>query len=78
MRYVVWGLLLMLVVLHQSGIASDSTRLLFGFLPEGLAFHIGISLAAGVTWFLATRFAWPVDESTAGENAETPAGGEQP
>jgi hypothetical protein len=78
MRYVVWGLLLILVVLHQSGIAIDSTKLLFGFLPEGLAFHIGISLAAGVTWFLATRFAWPIDETTANESAESPAGSEQP
>ena len=66
MRYVIWGLLLVLVLLHQSGIAADSTELLFGFLPEGLAFHIGISLAAGVTWLLATIYAWPVDEESAG------------
>ncbi|MBT4864068.1 MAG: hypothetical protein HON53_02965 [Planctomycetaceae bacterium] len=78
MRYVVWGLLLILVVLHQSGIAIDSTKLLFGFLPEGLAVHIGISLAAGATWLLATLYAWPIDESSESENAESSNGGERP
>jgi hypothetical protein len=81
MRYVVWGLLVALVVLHQSGIASDSTQLLFGFLPAGLAFHIGISLAAGATWLLATLYAWPVTEPPtepiADEGVESSAGGER-
>ena len=66
MRNVVWGMLLLLVVLHQSGIASDSTYLLFGFLPARLAFHIGISLAAGATWLFAATFAWPVDDEAGG------------
>jgi hypothetical protein len=78
MRYVVWGLLLSLAVLHQSGIASDSTHLLFGFLPTGLAFHIGISLAAGATWLLATLYAWPIDDSTASDDVDSTAGGERP
>lgn len=70
MRYVVFGMLLILMVLHQSGIAADSKTLLFGFLPAGLAFQMGISLAAGATWLFAALFAWPVDD-------EDPAGGEQ-
>jgi hypothetical protein len=28
-------------------------------MPKTLLYHAGISLAAGFTWFLATRFAWP-------------------
>lgn len=38
--------------------------LVLGFIPIGLAYHAGISLAAGLVWFLATRFCWPheVDE----------------
>lgn len=38
--------------------------LVFGFIPVGLAYHASISLAAGLVWFMATRFCWPpeVDE----------------
>lgn len=72
MRYVVWGLLAVLVVLHQSGPAAlwakpaERVELVFGFLPAELLFHAGISLAAAATWFLAVRFAWPVEDETAG------------
>lgn len=39
--------------------------LVFGFIPVGLAYHASISLAAGLVWFMATRFCWPpeVDET---------------
>jgi hypothetical protein len=77
MRYVVWGLLVALVVLHQSGIASDSNQLVFGFLPINLLFHAAISCAAGAAWFLAVKFAWPaglddepVSDSDAASNGD--------
>ena len=51
-----------LLVLHQDdlffGFWRDS-KLVFGFMPKTLLYHAGISVAAGFTWFLATRFAWP-------------------
>ena len=63
MKYVVWILVALLVVLHQDVWYWDDDSLLFGFLPIGMAWHIGISIAASIVWFLAIQFAWPIDES---------------
>jgi hypothetical protein len=59
MRYFVWGLVLLLVILHQDNWFWNDERLAFGFLPTALAYHAGISVGAGITWYLATVFAWP-------------------
>lgn len=59
MKTVVWGLVLLLVVIHQDVWFWNDDRLVFGFLPITLAYHAGISLAAGFVWFLAIHFAWP-------------------
>lgn len=59
MKYVVWVLVILLVILHQDNWLWNDERLIFGFLPIGLAFHACISIAATVTWYLATLFAWP-------------------
>ena len=62
----VWILVLVLVVLHQDNWNWDNDRLVFGFLPVTLAYHVCISLAAGFVWYLATIFAWPqLDEDSA-------------
>ena len=61
MKYVVWGLIVALLIVHQDNWFWDSDTLLFGFMPVALAYHAGISLAAGITWFLATKFCWPAD-----------------
>lgn len=58
-RYVIWALVVLLIILHQDNWLWDNQTLVFGFMPITLLFHAGISLAAGVVWFLATRFAWP-------------------
>ena len=62
MKYVVWGLILLLIILHQDFWYRDDATLVFGFLPIGLAYHAGLSVAAAAVWFLATRYAWPLDE----------------
>ncbi len=59
MKYVVWGLIVALLVLHQDNWFWDSTTLVWGFMPVALLYHAGISVAAGVTWCLATRYCWP-------------------
>jgi hypothetical protein len=59
MKTVVWGLVLLLVVIHQDLWFWNDDRLVFGFVPITLAYHAGISLAAGFVWFLAINFAWP-------------------
>jgi Tfp pilus assembly protein PilN len=61
-RYLVWFLVLVLVILHQDNWNWDNDRLIAGFLPVSLAYHVCISLAAGFVWYLATVFAWPVDD----------------
>ncbi|PAY20486.1 hypothetical protein CKO51_05380 [Rhodopirellula sp. SM50] len=61
MKYLVWGLVVLLVVLHQDLWNWDNDRLVFGFMPVTLVYHAGISIAASVVWFLATKFAWPHD-----------------
>jgi hypothetical protein len=72
MRYVVWGLVLLLVILHQDNWNWDNPRLVFGFFPITLLHHCGISIGASITWFLATRYAWPEGLE------EEVAGGDQP
>lgn len=62
MKYLVWGLVVLLIILHQDVWFWDDDRLVFGFLPITLLYHACISLGAGFTWYLATLFAWPLDE----------------
>jgi hypothetical protein len=59
MKYVVWALVVILVVLHQDYWQWDKANLVVGFLPYSLAYHAGLSVAAAVVWLLATRFCWP-------------------
>ncbi len=61
MKKVIWGLVILLVILHQDIWFWDDGRLVFGFIPVTLLYHSSISLAAGFVWFLATIYAWPVD-----------------
>ena len=60
-KYWVWGLILGLVLLHQDGWFWTDDRLVFGFLPVGLFYHICLSIGAVVCWFLAVKYAWPQD-----------------
>ena len=61
MKTFIWILVLLLIVLHQDTWLWENDSLLFGFLPIGMAWHVGISIAAAIVWLLAVRFAWPTD-----------------
>ena len=63
MRGFVWLLVVLLVVVHQDNWFWNDNTLVFGFMPIGLFYHACISVAASITWFLATRFAWPTVET---------------
>jgi hypothetical protein len=65
MLYVVWGLVVLLIILHQDNWFWTDSTLVLGFLPVTLLYHMCISLAAAVTWLLAVRFAWPTELNTA-------------
>ncbi|MEM6329691.1 MAG: hypothetical protein AAF790_05520 [Planctomycetota bacterium] len=70
MQKLVWALVVLLVIVHQDfwfwdvGTAEDGW-LVFGFMPVGLFFHACISVAASVTWFLATKHCWPAELESA-------------
>jgi hypothetical protein len=68
---VAWTLVALLLVLrHDYWFWSDRT-LVFGFLPIGLLWQAGISVAAGVVWFAVSRCAWPDEiEAWADEAAD--------
>ncbi len=63
-------------ILHQDFWWWEDTSLVFGFLPVGLAYHAGFSVAAALLWAAAVKFAWPrrleewADESGEGRGGE--------
>ncbi len=70
---VVWAIVVLLIIAHQDFWFWDDTTLVWGFLPMALAYHACISLAASGTWYLATRFCWPVDETEMEKTGEKTA-----
>ena len=78
MRRFVYGLIVILAILHQDfWWWDDSDMLVMGFIPIGLAYHAAISVAATVLWAMAVVYCWPHDLD-ADQNRETPAGGRCP
>ena len=68
-RTLVIGLILLLAVLHHDWWWWEAKEpLVFGFMPIGLAWHAGISLAAGLVGLMAVSFCWPnhLDEEDGG------------
>ena len=61
MKKFVYGLIILLVILHQDFWFWDSDDLIFGIVPIGLAYHIGVSIAAAALWALAIKYCWPDD-----------------
>ncbi len=76
MKYAIWGLVLLLIIIHQDLWFWDNSTLIFGFMPIGLLYHAGISVAASLTWLLATIYAWPVDVAQTGAVSSENNGGE--
>lgn len=58
-KTVLWVALAGLILLHHDWWFWSDGTLLLGFLPVGLAYHAGISVAAGVLWALASFYAMP-------------------
>lgn len=54
-----WGWIVLLVLLHHDYWAWGEPRIVLGFLPLELLWQMGISLGAGLGWFLVVRHAWP-------------------
>lgn len=78
MKYVICGLILLLLIIHQDFWLWDDSRLIFGIIPIGLFYHACISVAASLTWLLATIYAWPenLDQAEPASSTATDNGGE--
>ena len=73
-----WLLFAALIVLHHDWWFWNDGRLLFGFLPIGLGYHVLISLAAATLWGWAAWNAWPEElEETPGSCAAASGNGHQ-
>jgi hypothetical protein len=68
---VVWLAFAALFVLHQDFWNWDNRSLVLGWLPVGLAWHAGFSLAAALLWVAAIRWAWPRDIERWAEETDT-------
>jgi len=49
----------MLLVLHHDFWWWDDSTIVFGFLPIGLAYHVGFSLVAAAFWWAVVTVSWP-------------------
>ncbi|MEM9368757.1 MAG: DUF3311 domain-containing protein [Planctomycetota bacterium] len=65
--WIVTAMVVFLLIVHQDNWFWADKRLVLGFMPIGLFWHACISVAASVTWFIATRIAWPVDDQQESE-----------
>jgi hypothetical protein len=62
MRFVLVLATATLYVLHQDfWLWRVSEPLVFGFLPPGLAYHAGFTLAAALLMVAWVKFCWPSD-----------------
>jgi hypothetical protein len=75
MKYVVWSLVALLLILHQDYWQWGIATLDFGFLPRSLTYHACISIASAAVWLLATKFCWPSGlEAAADDDKQEVAG----
>lgn len=75
MRKLIYVLFLLLVISHQDfWFWTTHKPLVFGFIPIGLAWHVGISIGAGLLGLLAVKYAWPANVDNV-EVIEHKAGG---
>lgn len=60
----------LLFFLHQDFWWKDDPRIVLGFLPISLAYHIVWTLVVAVGWYLVGKYCWPTglddDEPTPG------------
>jgi hypothetical protein len=50
---------LLLIILRQDHWFWEDGTMVFGFMPMGLFYQACISIAASITWLIATQIAWP-------------------
>lgn len=74
MKFVVYGLIGLLAIVHQDYWLWDRIDpLILGFIPIGLAYQAGVSVVAAILWALAVKFCWPKNLEDGG-NDRAPTG----
>ncbi len=58
-KNLIWVLFVLLFLVHQDLWWWDTSSLVFGFLPIGLAYHACFSIACSLLGWLAIKYAWP-------------------
>ncbi|MBI4564517.1 MAG: DUF3311 domain-containing protein [Planctomycetes bacterium] len=61
MKYLLAIVVLIVALLHQDVWFWKDKTLVLGFLPIGLAYHMGYSVLAALTMWALVRFAWPAE-----------------
>jgi hypothetical protein len=74
MKWLLVALMALVMVLHQDLWFWKDRTLVFGFVPIGLAYHVGYSLAASFAMWALVRGVWPAELERA--ETERPAAGE--
>ena len=59
MKWLLPLLVFAVILLHQDFWLWTNKSLVFGFLPVGLAYHVGYSILASLTIWVLVHFAWP-------------------
>ncbi len=70
MKKVVFGIVILLAVIHQDFWWWGDKTLQFGFIPTGLLYHAIFSCMAAGIWFAATKFAWPSEIEAWAESSD--------
>lgn len=76
MRKLIIALIVVLIIVHQDfWFWNTADPMVFGFIPIGLAYQAGISIAAAILWAMAVCYCWPEDADVLDEEAAPDAGG---
>lgn len=59
MKWLLTGLVVLVIVLHQDSWLWTDKTLVLGFLPIGLVYHILYACVASATMAVLVKFAWP-------------------
>ena len=76
MKKVVYGLVVLLAIIHQDFWWWNNKTLVFGFMPLGLFYHALFSCMAAGVWAMAIKWAWPSEIQERAEKL-VEQGGEQ-
>ncbi|MCS6860870.1 MAG: DUF3311 domain-containing protein [Abditibacteriales bacterium] len=59
MKWLLTLIVVIVILLHHDIWNWKNSTLVLGFIPIGLAYHIGYSCLAALTMWLLVRLAWP-------------------